>query len=455
MRVFVTRRDAMSTMMLAVLAGCTRRDPPERATGPTTISWAASTLTNRSQEPRQALIDAFERAFPSITVQLISAPTSTDQERQILRDALSRDDNAAPDVYLGDVIWPVEFARDGLARPLDDVFPATFWSRFPEDLVKAASYQGKTYAAPFYVDQGILLFRKDLLARKHQPNPPKTWEQLAAAARVLLDDGDVDYGFVWEGAAYEGLTCVWTEFTAGAQSPGPADTGPADTGPADTGQAGEAGVRVRVDTPESLKALTFMRRLLTSGISPMDVMSYREAQAGQAFQTGAGRGAAFQRAWTSAYFDAAELGGARAGDTIGVAPLPVFAGQPGRNQPGRDRRGASTTGGWSLCVNPRTRQLRQVADFIEFLTDAPAQLTLAQYSVIPANKTVRDEQAVQRNPGLAAATRVRPVHRPSAVPEYRRVSQVIYSELHRALLGAIDPATALHEAQRRIDGILD
>lgn len=423
----------MSLLTLAALAGCTGRKPPAGGIGPATISWSASTLTNRSQEPRQALIDAFQQAYPSVTVQLVSAPTNTDEAREVLRHELSRDNDGTPDVYLGDVIWPAEFGRDGLARPLDDLFPPTFWSRFSEELVEAVSYRGKTYAAPFYVDQGVLLYRKDLLARKRLPNPPRTWEQLAAAARVLLDDRSVDYGFVWQGAEYEGLTCVWTEFTASAQKPG-------------NGGQPAAGSTPQVDTPQSRKALTFMRGLLTSGVTPLEVTSFREAQTGQAFQPGAGRGAAFQRAWTSAYFDVAGLGDARIHDKIGVAPLPVFEGVPGP--------GASTIGGWSLYVNPRTKNLRQVVDFIDWMTNAPAQLTLAEYSVIPANKTVRDDAAVQHSPGLAASTRTRPVHRPAAVPDYRRVSQVIYSALHRALLGEIAPSAALQEAQRQIDALI-
>jgi multiple sugar transport system substrate-binding protein len=376
------------------------------------------------------LIDAFRRAYPWINVELVSAPTSTDQGRDALHDMISGDDrDGTPDVYLGDVIWPAEFAENRLALPLDNLFPPAFWSRFPAELVQAASYHGRTYAAPFYADQGVLLYRKDLLAEEHLPNPPETWEELATAARTLLHRKRVEQGFVWQGARYEGLTCVWTEFSAEARRPG---------------NAPPAGGRdPLVDTPRSLAALTFMRSLLTSGVSPIEVTRWREAQALQAFESGQ---AAFLRAWNSAYFDAAELSDSRVHGRVGVAPLPTFAGEQGP--------GASTIGGWSLFINPRTRHLREAVNFIDWMTATPAQLTLAQYSVSPTNEDVRADKEVTDNPVLAAAAKTRPVRRPSATPKYRQVSEVIHTQVHRALLGELSPQAALREAQRRIDEII-
>ncbi|HEU5160952.1 MAG TPA: extracellular solute-binding protein [Streptosporangiaceae bacterium] len=435
MRLLVSRRDALTLAMLTALSGCTGRTPSGGGAGPVTIDWYASTITNRPQEPRQALIDAFQRAFPAVTVQLISAPTNTDEARNVLHDMISDESGTSPDVYLGDVIWPAEFAAEHLAQPLNKLFDPPFWSRFPEELVRAASYDGETYAVPFYVDQGVLLYRKDLLEKENLPNPPRTWEELTAAAHTLLDKKLVDNGFVWQGAEYEGLTCVWTEFTAESRQPG-------EGVPPDAGDA-----RPRVDTPRSRKALTFMRSLLAGGVSPAAVTSFREAQSMQAFGPLTGRGAAFLRAWNSAYFDVAELSGSGIRDELGIAPLPVFAGERGP--------GASTIGGWSLYVNPHTRHPQQVADFIDWMTARPAQLTIAQYSVIPTNRSVRDDRAVRDNPVLAVSNRVRPVRRPSGTRHYRQASQVIYSTVHKALMDeTVDPEDALRRAQRRIDDLL-
>ncbi|MTW19629.1 extracellular solute-binding protein [Allochromatium palmeri] len=54
----------------------------------------------------------------------------------------------------------------------------------------------------------LLYYRKDLLD-KHGFAPPETWADLERIARVILErEADPQLaGFVWQGSAYEGLTC--------------------------------------------------------------------------------------------------------------------------------------------------------------------------------------------------------------------------------------------------------
>jgi multiple sugar transport system substrate-binding protein len=87
-----------------VLAGCTA-SPATPTAGGDTIVWLANSLTQSPNDPRVALIDAFERAHPSITVELKPAPTSTNAYHATLVDQLTTG-ATTPDVYLGDVVWP-------------------------------------------------------------------------------------------------------------------------------------------------------------------------------------------------------------------------------------------------------------------------------------------------------------------------------------------------------------
>ncbi|HUD39500.1 MAG TPA: extracellular solute-binding protein, partial [Streptosporangiaceae bacterium] len=258
--------------------------PTSSASGSATsgsIVWSASPLTGTgANDARTVLINAFEKQYPNIHVTLVSAPTDTDTNRATLATEISGG-SSTPDVFMGDVIWPAQFGAHQLAVPLSDYLPASYWSKFASGLVQGASYQGKVYGSPLFEDQGFLYYRKDLLAKAHM-SVPTTWQQLETDAVTLVHSGDVKYGFVWEGDSYEGLTCDFMEYLA--------DAGGAATNSSFT--------TATLNSPASVKAITFMRSLITSGASPAAVTTFQEPQAMTTFGDG---NAAFLRNWDYAY----------------------------------------------------------------------------------------------------------------------------------------------------------
>jgi multiple sugar transport system substrate-binding protein len=386
------------------------------------ITWAASSIDYNPNDSRPVLIDAFERAHPTIKVRLLPGPSSTDAKRSAITEAI-RTGTSAPDVYLGDVIWPAEFAHEKLARPLDHLFPAGFWKRFDRELVEAASYGGRVYSVPFYRNQGVLFYRKDLLDLLARRRPPGTWQELESVAAALQRRGLVKDGLVWQGASYEGLTCVWTEFVA--------DAGGGILDPTAT--------RSLINSPSALHALRFMRHLIDVGVTPRDVVLLQEPQATELFNGGT---VAFMRGWNTADTTLAPPG------VVGVSRLPTFAGRP----PG----GYSTVGGWNMFVSPRTRKLAAVTTFIDWMTSAPAQRILARHSQIPTNKDVNADRSVAPdNPVLAAARDSLPVARPSNTPLYPAVSRAVYTNINRALTTTeVPPERALADAHKQIEEIL-
>jgi multiple sugar transport system substrate-binding protein len=400
--------------------------PTSSATGSATsgsIVWSASPLTGTgANDARTVLINAFEKQYPNIHVTLVSAPTDTDTNRATLATEISGG-SSTPDVFMGDVIWPAQFGAHQLAVPLSDYLPASYWSKFAPGLVQGASYQGKVYGSPLFEDQGFLYYRKDLLAKEHLA-VPTTWEQLETDSVTLVKDGVVKYGFVWEGDSYEGLTCNFMEYLT--------DAGGAPTNTAYT--------TATLNTPAAIKAITFMRSLITSGASPAAVTTFQEPQAMTTFGDG---NAAFLRNWDYAYSAATtpSSGGKLTASQVGVAPLPTFAGQ--------SYPGYSNIGGWNMYINPHSAHIAADLTFIQWLSSPAAQDILSErYGFISTVTAVRSSPAViGSNPVFAVVPKTRLTPRPAGTPEYPALSTAIYSNVNGALAGSTSPSGAASAMQ--------
>jgi multiple sugar transport system substrate-binding protein len=400
--------------------------PTSSASGSATsgsIVWSASPLTGTgANDARTVLINAFEKQYPNIHVTLTSAPTDTDTNRATLATEISGG-STTPDVFMGDVIWPAQFGAHQLAVPLSDYLPASYWSKFAPGLVQGATYQGKVYGSPLFEDQGFLYYRKDLLAKAHM-SVPTTWEQLESDSVKLVHSGAVKYGFVWEGDSYEGLTCDFMEYLA--------DAGGTVTNSSFT--------TAELNSPASVKAITFMRSLITSGASPAAVTTFQEPQAMTTFGDG---NAAFLRNWDYAYSAATtpSSGGKLTASQVGVAPLPTFAGQA--------YPGYSNIGGWNMYINPHSTHIAADLTFIEWLSSPAAQDILSErYGFISTVTAVRSNPTViGSNPVFAVVPKTKLVPRPAGTPEYPALSTAIYQNLNGALAGSASPSSAASAMQ--------
>jgi multiple sugar transport system substrate-binding protein len=404
----------------------------QSATGSATsgsIVWSASPIAGSgATDTRTVLINAFEKKYPNIHVTLVSAPTNTDTNRATLATQISGG-SATPDVFMGDVIWPAQFAAHQLAVPLSDYLPASYWAQFAPGLVQGASYKGKVYGSPLFEDQGFMYYRKDLLA-KEGLQPPTTWEQVESDAVKLKNAGLVKYGFVFQGASYEGLTCNFMEYLTSA---GGTATNTDYT-------------KANLDSPAAVKAVTFMRSLISSGATPAAVSTFQEAQSMSIFAAG---DAGFLRNWDYAYSNATTPAtGKLKPSQVGVEPMPAFAGQP--------TPGYSNIGGWNMYINPHSKNINLDLTFIKYLASPDAQTILAtKYSEIPTTTVVRSSpQVAALNPVLAIITKTKLVPRPAGTPNYPALSTAIYTNVNAALAGSASPSAAMSAAQSQANTAL-
>src|SRR5579862_6272750 len=309
------------------------------------IVWSASPLSGTgANDARTVLINAFEKQYPNIHVTLVSASTDTDTNRATLATQIAG--GAGPDVFMGDVIWPAQFGAHQLALPLSQYLPSSYFAKFAPGLVAGATYKGAVYGSPLFEDQGFLYYRKDLLTKDNLP-VPTTWEQLETDAKAVLAKGQSKYGFVWEGDSYEGLTCNFMEYLT-------------DAG----GTATNSGyTSATLNSAAALKAVTFMRSLITSGVTPAAVTTFQEPQAMAIFAAGQ---SVFMRNWDYGYsYSTTPATSKLTKNQVGVAPMPTFQGQ--------STPGYSNIGGWNLYINPHSKHIGADLTFIKWMSGVQAQ----------------------------------------------------------------------------------
>jgi multiple sugar transport system substrate-binding protein len=379
-----------------------------------TITWWSSPISVGTSDLRTVWVAAFEKAYPGITVKLEAAPTNTDTNRATLETQISG--GSGPDVFMGDVIWPAQFGAHQLALPLSKYLPASYWKAFAPGLVQGATYKGQVYGSPLFEDQGFLYYRKDLLAKDHLP-VPTTWSQLATEAKEIQSKGQAKYGYVFEGADYEGATCDFMEFLGDA---GGSVLNAAGTGISPTFQSA------------AVKALTQESAFVKDGISPSAEDTYQEPQAMNEFDAGQ---AAFLRNWDYAYSTSQATGTSVIGK-VGVAPLPSFSGGAGY----------SNIGGWNMYINPHSKNIAADLTFIKWLAGVQAQTiqSTGKFSEIPTITAVRDSAKVKAgNAVLKIVPETKLIPRPAGTPNYSAVSQAIYQNVSAVLSGSKTPSAAV------------
>ena len=320
--------------------------------------------------------------------------------------------NADIDVYQTDVIWAPQLADQFL-----DLTAATkdvAGSHFPS-IIESQTVNGKLVALPIFTDAPALYYRKDLLD-KYKQAVPKTWDEMAAAAKVVMDGeraaGNKDiWGFVFQGNAYEGLTCdalEWVKSSGG-------------------GQIIEPNGDISINNLKAIAAIDRAKGWV-GAISPPGVLAYQEEESRGVWQTG---NAVFMRNWPYAY----ALGNGADSKVKGlfdVTTLPsAVAGE----------KSAATLGGWNLAVSKYTKSPKEATDLVLYLAGAAFQKQNAIVQThLPTIMSVYDDADVAKAAPIIPNWKnvfLNAVPRPSAPAKvkYNEVSSLFWTAVHDSLSG--------------------
>jgi multiple sugar transport system substrate-binding protein len=359
------------------------------------------------------MIDQFNKKYgPNLKAKLTEFPASADEQRnQFIQRQQAKSGDC--DVFSSDVIWTAEFASQ---KWLYDLTPYMDQkkSEYLQAPIQTATYENKIWGAPESSDAAFIYYRTDKVK-----TPPATWQE-------VYSDAQKQGGIVYQGAAYEGLTCDFLEllFAAGGSV------------------LSDDQSKATIDSPQSVKALQFMVDGIKNGAAPKAVTTYMEPESLTAFQTGK---YAFMRNWPYAY--ALNEKADKVKGKFKVMPFPTFEGG------GK----AGILGGHNSVVSAYSKNPGAALKLIEFIGSPEIQQAYAaKFSLTPVRNDVYDDPAVKKALPFAAElkTAVEQAKARPVSPVYPQISQAIYKNVNAALAGQKSAADAMKQAQSDIQNAL-
>ena len=370
----------------------------------------------------------FEKNNPGINVELVVGPSDTNAINSFYLQ-LFESKSSDIDVLGIDCAMASSLSDNllDLNKYVDEKLKAQYFQSTLEDY----QVNSKLVALPYLSDVGLLFYRKDLL-KKYSINVPETWNDLAKAAYIIQtkerEIGNNDFvGYLWQGMAYEGLTCNALEWIYGNNG----------------GTIINDKREITINNPNAAKALTVASKWINT-ISPEGVLSMKEDSGRTVFMSG---NAAFIRNWPFIYpicnGDESLIKG-----KVGIVEIPK--GSLGKH--------AGMLGGWGLGVNKYSKHQDAAVKLAIYLTSAESQ---KENAIIAGNmpniKELYNDKDIKKNPVFSIAHKAlqsgfsRPYKQ--SFPHYNQVSQAFYKTVFSILKKETTSYAGLEELARKLKTI--
>jgi multiple sugar transport system substrate-binding protein len=387
------------------------------ASGGKTINWYIFA------EPSGSFAKAAEECSKSSNgeyrIAIRELPADADGQREQMVRRLAAEDSSL-DILGLDVTWTAEFAEAGWLAAWPEDLRKEIEDGTLSKMVETATWDDKLYSAPFNTNTQILWYRKDLVDQ-----PPKTWDEMIAAATKLADQGKPHY-IETQGAQYEGFTVWFNTMVASAGG----------------SILNEDSTAASLGDPAH-KALEVMRKFADSPAADPSLSNQMEDQNRLAFESDT---AAFELNYPFVY-PSAKDNAPEIYKNMGWAPYPTVAeGQPSH----------VTIGGIDLGVSSMSDNKQQAFDAVQCLRKPENQIRNAvDGGLPPVTESVYQDPEFQKNypawktilETLQTAS-VRPV-----TPAYQSVSlQIAYTI---SPPDSIEPDSDLPTLEERIQNAID
>jgi multiple sugar transport system substrate-binding protein len=362
------------------------------------------------------IIDDFNKLNNGITIEYQELEQDSSANKQKYSTVFAAKDSSI-DVIAADIPWVPEFGSAGFLLDLNKYLTPDLRAQFYEGTIEGATWKGKLYGLPWYINVGLLYYRKDILDAAGL-KPPETFEELEKQAAQLQKVDQGLYGFIHHGFQNEGLAGTWLEVL--------------------WGYGGEywdpATAEAKVNSPEGIKALQWWYdNVYTRKITPEKVSGWKAADIRNVFNEG---NAVFMRDWFDGYQPSQDATKSKVAGKVGVRPMVAAAG----------KKGAGCLGNWYMGVSAFSKNPDAAYEVVKYMTSSEAAVVRAIGTGLPpGNKNAyQNKELLEKYPSFAFLTDVLATAKPRPVtPAYNQISaNVIQIEVTNVLTKKSTPEQA-------------
>jgi multiple sugar transport system substrate-binding protein len=367
------------------------------------------------------VLDQYEAETPGVKVEIETGGNTSEAQAQYLNTIMSAKDSSL-DVLILDVIRPAQFAAAGWTTAFSDKDMSVYLPAYAE----ANTVDGKVVALPAFADSMFLYYRKDLLD-KYGVAPPKTWDELKAAAKKITDgEGNPDLqGLSFQGKAIEGAVCTfllpyWSQ-----------------------GKTLVSNGKLDFDRDAAEKSLALWKSFVDEGVAKKNIAEVATDDTRKEFQAG---NVVFAVNWSYAWAQSQGAQSAVAGK-VGVERLPAVEGG----------EQATCLGGWEFGVSAYSQSQEESTKLVEYLSSKDVSKFMAiNGSLLPTYAELyADPDVLKSAPWFADARQVVETAKPRPVtPRYNEVSEIIRTTVNAVLAGVTTPEDGAAQIESRLRRVL-
>ena len=385
-----------------------------------------------SQRPdlMRKLFDEFEKKNPGTKIDMETGGATSEAQRQYLSTVLNAKDSAI-DLYMIDIVNPMQYARAGWLEPLDAYLGAeagTLMKNYLPAYTSADVVDGKIVALPAFADAQFLYYRKDLF-EKYGVKSPGTWDELAVGLKKILDgekNGAMN-GVATTGAAIEGAVC---SFLKPYWSQGK--------------DFNDASGRMTLDKAAAQKGMEMWLSLVDRGVMQKNIGEVKPADMNNAFKAG---NLVAMVNWGFAWDILQSQADSTVKGKVGVLPLPAMTGG----------KSATCIGGWQWAVSAFSKNKPAAAKLARFMSSPESSKFLAiEGSLLPVfPQTYSDADVLKKLPHYKDALPVVQAARGRPMSDrYGEVSDAIRTTTNAMLARTVKPADGVAEIENKLRRVM-